>query len=100
MSIAFDDPHSGPLLRSGASCSRSSLPPVVRLAIFFGVLFTLKAALLYTTLPSTLQLLALAGAATVMVHRFWWACGESRRGAMIIIGAFWLATLAKIIVQQ
>ena len=98
MAFAFDDPANEPLPRAGATCSRSSLPPLLRFAIFFGVLFALKHTLSYTGLSATIQVLALAGAATVMVRSFWWACGENRRGATIIIGVVWLATLAKIIV--
>lgn len=102
MPAAFssDDATPDPPPGSGASRGRASLSPAVRFAIFFGVLFALKLALPYTNLSATVQLLALAGAATVLVWRFWWACGESRRGGVMLLAVLWLATLAKIIVQQ
>jgi hypothetical protein len=88
-----------PMLPSGATCRRSSLSPAVRFGIFFGVLFALKLALPYTGLPAAVQVLALAGTATALVWRFWWACGESRRGGVLLLAVLWIATLAKILAQ-
>jgi hypothetical protein len=96
----FHDAASDPLPASGATCRRSSLSPAVRFGIFFGVLFALKLALPYTGLPAALQVLALAGIATVLVWSFWWACGESRRGGMMLLAGLWLAAIAKIILRQ
>lgn len=100
MPFASDAVTPDPLLASGAVCRRSSLPPAVRFGILFGVLFGLKLALPYTGLPAAIQVLALAGAATVLVWRFWWACGVSRRGGILLLSVLWLAALAKIVVQQ
>jgi hypothetical protein len=94
------DATSDPLLASGASCRRSNLSPAVRFGIFFGVLFALKLALPYTRLPAAVQVIALAGTATLLVWRFWWACGESRRGGVMLLAGLWLAAIVKIIVQQ
>lgn len=88
---------SDPLLVSGAACRRSSLSPAVRFAIFFGVLFALKLALPYTGLGAAIQVLALAGVATLLVWRFWWACGESRRGGVLLLAVLWTAAIVKII---
>ena len=88
-----------PEFPSGASCRRSSLPPAVRFAIFFGVLFALKLALPYTRLSAAVQVLVLAGAATLLVWRFWWACGESRRGGVLLLAVLWVAAIARIILQ-
>ena len=87
------------LPRSAPACRRSTLSPSVRFAIFFGVLFALKLALPYTGASAAIQVLALAAAATLLVWRFWWACGESRRGGVMLLAVLWLATLAKILVQ-
>jgi hypothetical protein len=87
------------LLASGPTCRRSSLPPGVRFGIFFGVLFALKLALPYTNLSAAIQVLALAGTATLLVWRFWWACGESRRGGVLLLAVLWIAALAKIMMQ-
>lgn len=87
------------LTGSGAACRRSSLSPAVRFGIFFGVLFALKLALPYTGLSAAVQVLALAGAATLLVWRFWWGCGESRRGGGLLLAVLWLATIARIIAQ-
>jgi hypothetical protein len=83
----------------GPACRRSRLPPMARFAIFFGVLFGLKYALPYTGASADVQVLALAAAGTVLGWRFWWGCGESRRGAILLIALFWLAAVAKIIIQ-
>lgn len=64
------------------------------------MLFALKLALPYTGLPAAAQVLALAGTATGLVWRFWWACGESRRGGVLLLAVLWTATLVKIIVQM
>lgn len=82
-------------LRPGPACRRSTLHPAVRFAIFFGVLFALKLALPWTGLPNAAQVIAVAAAATLLVWRFWWACGESRRGGALLLAVIWLATLAK-----
>jgi hypothetical protein len=84
---------------SGATCRRSILPPAVRFAIFFGALFALKLGLPHTGLPAALQVLALAATATLLVWRFWWGCGVSRRGGVALIAILWLAALAKIMLQ-
>jgi hypothetical protein len=81
------------------ACRRFTLSPAVRFAIFFGVLFALKLALPYAGVPARAQVLALAGAATVLVWRFWWACGESRRGGVLLLAVLWIASLAKILIQ-
>jgi hypothetical protein len=100
MAFASSSNHVPPdVLVSGETCRRSSLSPAARFAIFFGVLFGLKYALPYTGLSAAVQVLALAGAATVLAWRFWWGCGESRRGAVLIIALFWLAAAAKIVIQ-
>lgn len=85
--------------QAGPSCRRSSLSPQVRFGIFFGVLFAMKVALPYTPLSSALQVLVLAATATVLVWRFWWACGESRRGGVLLLAVLWIAALAKIAMQ-
>jgi hypothetical protein len=90
---------SDPLLASGPACRRSTLSPAVRFAIFFGVLFALKLALPYTGLDAAVQVLALAGVATVLVWRFWWACGESRRGGVLLLAVLWIAAIAKALVH-
>ena len=100
MPFASDAATPDPFLASGAACRRSSLLPAVRFGIFFGVLFGLKLALPYTGLPAAIQVLALAGAATLLVWRFWWACGESRRGGVMLLAVLWIAALAKIVLQQ
>ena len=99
MSFAPDASTPDPLMVPGASCRRSSLSPAVRFGIFFGVLFALKLALPYTGLPAAAQVLALAGTATLLAWRFWWACGESRRGGVLLLAVLWLAAFAKIIAQ-
>ena len=90
----------GAAFPAGAACRRSSLSPAVRFGIFFGVLFALKLALPYTGLPAAAQGLALAVTATGFVWRFWWACGESRRGGVLLLAVLWIATLAKLFVQS
>lgn len=97
MSFAPDAASNDPTFPEGAACRRSSLSPAARFGIFFGVLFALKLALPYTGLPAAIQVLALAAVATVFVWRFWWACGESRRGGILLLSVLWIATFVKII---
>ena len=89
----FDPPS------SGAACRRSSLSPGARFVIFFGVLFALKLGLPYTGVPAAAQVLVIAAIATGLVWRFWWRCGESRRGSVLLLGILWIGAAAKIIVQ-
>ncbi|HST60906.1 MAG TPA: hypothetical protein VLK84_19545 [Longimicrobium sp.] len=97
MSFAPDAATPDPTFPAGAACRRFRLSPAVRFGIFFGVLFALKLALPYTGLPAAAQVLALAGAATGLVWRFWWACGESRRGGVLLLAVLWIATFVKVI---
>lgn len=83
----------------GAACRRSRLSPAARFGLFFGLMLALKYALQYTGLSATGQVLALAGAASVFAWRYWGACGESRRGAVILLAVLWLAAAAKIALQ-
>ncbi|MBB4636881.1 hypothetical protein [Longimicrobium terrae] len=92
-------PDAAPYFISGPSCARSRLPPPVRFAIFFGVLFAIRAALPHTSLSAAVQVLALAAAATILVWRLWWGCSESRRGGVVLLAVLWIAALAKIAVQ-
>jgi hypothetical protein len=87
------------LFQSAPACRRSSLSPQVRFGIFFGVLFALKLGLPYTPLSAALQVLVLAATATVLVWRFWWACGESKRGGILLLAVLWIAAIAKIAMQ-
>jgi hypothetical protein len=87
------------LFQAAPACRRSTLSPAVRFAIFFGVLFALKLGLPYTPLSAALQVLVLAATATVLVWRFWWACGESKRGGILLLAILWIAALAKIAMQ-
>lgn len=100
MPFASDAGTPDPMLAAGAACRRSRLSPGLRFGIFFGALFALKLALPYTGLPAAVQVLALAGAATGLIWRFWWACGESRRGGILLLAVLWVAALAKIFVQM
>jgi hypothetical protein len=84
-----------PTLGGAQSCARSGLPPWLRLAIFFVVVFGLKYALAYTALSAAVQVLALVAVATVLVYRFWWAC-NGRRGALMVISTLWIAAAVKI----
>ena len=88
-----------PPFAAAPACRRSTLSPATRFAIFFGVLFALKLALPYTGVPAAVQVLALGGVATVLVWRFWWACGESRRGGVLLLAVLWIAVAAKILAQ-
>lgn len=83
----------------GPTCERSLLPPQVRLAITFAVLFALRWALPALGVPPTLQVLALVVAGTFFAWRFWWSCGTDRRGPLLLIGTLWVAGLAKIVLQ-
>ncbi|HEX2203953.1 MAG TPA: hypothetical protein VHG91_11670 [Longimicrobium sp.] len=96
MSVAPDSANDFP---AAPACRRSSLSPAARFVLFFGVLIALKYALPYTGLSAAVQVLALVAAATVLVWRFWWTCGESRRGGALLLAVLWLAALAKIAAQ-
>ena len=80
----------------GPTCARSALPPWMRLAITFGVLFALKHALPMVGMPRTPQVLVLLAVATLLAWRFWWHCSPNRRGALLLVGVLWMAGLAKI----
>ncbi|HEU4885093.1 MAG TPA: hypothetical protein VFT45_22725 [Longimicrobium sp.] len=99
-STSADPASDDDLFRPAPACRRSSLSPQVRFAIFFGVLFALKLTLPYTPLSAALQVLVLAATATVLVWRFWWACGESKRGGILLLAILWIAALAKIAMQE
>jgi hypothetical protein len=43
--------------------------------------------------------IAVAGTATLLVWRFWWACGESRGGGALLISVLWIAAIVKIVAQ-
>lgn len=96
MSSRVPPAATAPLLPAGATCERSSLPPAVRFAITFGVLYGLKRGLPATGLPPSAQVLALLVVATGFVWRFWWRCSPDRRGPLLLTGALWAAGLAKI----
>lgn len=89
-----------PSPRGAPACRRSTLSPLARFAIFFGVLFALKHALPYTGLPDVAQVLILVGLATLLVWRFWWACGESRRGGILLFGVLWTAAIVEVYLQM
>jgi hypothetical protein len=82
---------------AGPACERSSLPPLARIIITFGVLFALKWALPYSGLSSAIQVIVLLLVATFFAWRFWWRCGTDRRGPMLLIGSLWIAGIAKIL---
>ena len=84
---------------AGASCRRSKLPPWLRMVIFFGVLFPLKYALPYTGLSAAAQVIALVAVATLLICAFWWACGEGRRGGLLLMAMLWIAAIIKIAMQ-
>jgi hypothetical protein len=85
---------------SGPACERSSLPPWLRFAITFGVLFALKLWLLPSLgLPPVAQVLTLLVVATFFVWRFWWRCSPARRGAVILTATLWIAGVAKILMR-
>ena len=86
-------------IQAGASCRRSRLSPRTRLIIFFGVLFPLKYALPYTGISAAAQVIALVGVATALVVAFWFACGEGRRGGLLLVAMLWIAAIAKIAMQ-
>lgn len=71
----------------------------MRLIIFFGVLFPLKYALPYTGISAAAQVIALVAVATGLVGAFWFACGEGRRGGLILVAMLWIAAIVKIAVQ-
>ncbi len=84
---------------AGPTCERSALPPAVRLAITFAVLFALRWALPRLGASPTLQVLALPAAATVLAWRFWWNCGTDRRGPLLLVGSLWIAGIAKVLLH-
>lgn len=71
----------------------------MRLIIFFGVLLPLKYALPYTGLSAAAQVIALVVVATMLVGAFWFACGEGRRGGLLLVAMLWIAAIAKIAMQ-
>ena len=98
--MAHDVSTAAPTPATGPTCARSSLPPGLRLAIAFAVLFALKWALPVVVVPATAQVLALLVTATVLVWRFWWHCSPNRRGALLLGGLLWAAGLLKIVLQS
>ena len=84
---------------SAPACERSLLPPWLRLAITFAVLFALKWGLAALAWPVAAQVLVLLAAATFLAWRFWWNCGTDRRGPVLMIATLWVAGLAKILLQ-
>jgi uncharacterized membrane protein YphA (DoxX/SURF4 family) len=80
----------------GPTCARSSLPPGVRLAIAFGVLFGLKLALPLLPLSASAQVVVLLLVASLFIWRFWWHCNPNRRGALLLGGMLWLAGALKL----
>jgi hypothetical protein len=84
---------------AGPSCRRSRLSPRTRLIIFFGVLFPLKYALPYTGISAAAQVIALVTVATGLVAAFWFACGEGRRGGLLLVAMLWIAAIVKISMQ-
>lgn len=84
---------------AGPSCRRSRLSPRTRLIIFFGVLFPLKYALPYTGISAAAQVIALVLVATGLVGAFWFACGEGRRGGLLLVAMLWIAAIVKIAAQ-
>lgn len=71
----------------------------MRLIIFFGVLFPLKYALPYTGISATAQVITLVMVATALVGAFWFACGEGRRGGLLLVAMLWIAAIVKISMQ-
>jgi hypothetical protein len=84
-------------LRPGNACRRSRLPGWLRLAITFGVLFTLKYAIPLLGVGAALQVLVLLVVATGLAWQFWWNCSPDRRGVAILIGVLWAAGLVKLL---
>ncbi len=87
------------LVRPAASCARSRLPPWLRLAITFAVLFALRRWLPTLGLSPAAQVLVLLVVATVLAWRFWWNCSPDRRGVLVLVGVLWAAGIAKIVVR-
>jgi uncharacterized membrane protein YphA (DoxX/SURF4 family) len=83
----------------GPTCARSSLPPGVRLAIAFGVLFGLKLALPLLPLSASAQVVVLLLVASFFIWRFWWHCNPDRRGALLLAGMLWAAGALKLALQ-
>jgi hypothetical protein len=92
-------PAPDPAFQSGPACRRSRLSPRMRLIIFFGVLMPLKYALPYTGISATAQVIALVVVATGLVGAFWFACGEGRRGGLLLVAMLWIAAIVKISMQ-
>src|SRR5687768_2711130 len=80
---------------AGTSCRRSRLSPRTRLIIFFGVLFPLMYALPYTGISAAAQVIVLVAVATGLVAAFWFACGEGRRGGLLLVAMLWIAAIFK-----
>ncbi len=99
MPIQIPDPASDGVLSAGPACERSALPPGLRLAITFGVLFALRWSLPLFGVPPVYQVLALLVAATFFTWRFWWNCGADRRGPLFLIGSLWIAGAAKLLLM-
>jgi hypothetical protein len=101
VAIVSESTHAAPSppLSAGPSCRRSRLSPRMRLIIFFGVLFPLKYALPYTGISAAAQVIALVSVATLLVGAFWWACGEGRRGGVLLVAMLWIAAIVKIAMQ-
>ena len=98
-SSALPNPAPAPEFEAGPSCRRSRLSPRTRLIIFFGVLFPLKYALPYRGLSAAAQVIALVTVATLLVGAFWFACGEGRRGGLLLVAMLWIAAIARIAMQ-
>jgi hypothetical protein len=99
MPIHIPDSESVSLLSAGPTCERSALPPWLRLAITFGVLFALRWLLPAWGVAPAVQVLALLIAVTFFAWRFWWNCRTDRRGPLILIGSLWIAGLAKLLLN-
>ncbi len=80
----------------GPACRRSRLPGWLRLAITFGVLFTLKYTLPLLGVGAAMQILVLVVVVTVFAWQFWWNCIPDRRGIAVLIGTLWIASLFKL----
>ena len=87
------------LVRPPEACTRSSIPPWLRFAIAFGVLFALKYALPLLGLSLVVQVLVLLVVATFLAWRFWWNCSPDRRGVALLVVVLWVAGAAKILAQ-
>jgi hypothetical protein len=97
--IATNPADPAPPFSAAPSCRRSRLSPRTRLIIFFGVLFPLKYALPYSGISAAAQVIALVMVATGLVGAFWFACGEGRRGGLLLVAMLWIAAIVKISTQ-